>query len=295
MNRLFILAFDQRSSFLKLLGVENEPRVTQKKIASEAKEIIFEGFQAAIQSGKVLKENTAILVDEEFGSKVIEEARTEGYTFAVPVEASGKSEFEFQHGKNFVEHIGRVNPSYVKALVRYNPEDDIEKNKRQTEKLSQLSQFCEDAGREWLLEVLIDSTERQIKKVKEKALDFDLDLRPELQIEAIKQLQASNVNPNIWKIEGLENPIHYRKMVKQVHAVGDDKVKVVVLGRGADSAHVERWLAAAKGIDGITGFAIGRTIFSEPLKKWRAGDASRVQTAAEIAENYVRFCKIMKN
>jgi 5-dehydro-2-deoxygluconokinase len=294
MNKLFILAFDHRSSFLKLLRLSDKLQAEQKEVASEAKEIIFEGFRAALQAQKVERQRAAILVDEEFGVKVIEEAKGEGYAFAVPVEASGKKVFEFEHGKDFGEHIDRIKPTFVKALVRYNPEGDEKLNLRQAEKLASLSEFCADAGYEWMLEVLIEPTEEQQKKANEEAVDFDKVTRPKLQISMVKELQAANVNPNIWKIEGMEEPYQYEEIVKQARASGNEKVRVIILGRGEDVDRVERWLVAGKDVDGVAGFAIGRTIFTEPLKRWRAEKISHVQAVSEIGENYARFVRIME-
>ena len=294
MNKLFVLAFDHRSSFLKLLGISNSSPKAQKAVASEAKEIIFEGFRAALQAQKVERQSAAILVDEEFGVKVIEEAKGEGYAFAVPVETSGKKVFEFEYGKDFGEHIDRVKPTFVKALVRYNPEGDEELNLRQAEKLASLSEFCTDADYEWMLEVLIEPTEEQLKKASEEAVDFDKVTRPKLQISMIKELQAANANPDIWKIEGAEEPYQYEEIVKQARASGNEKVRVIILGRGEDVDRVERWLVAGKEVDGVAGFAIGRTIFAEPLKHWREEKISRVQAVSEIGENYAKFVKIME-
>jgi myo-inositol catabolism protein IolC len=68
----------------------------------------------------------------------------------------------------------------------------------------------------------------------------------------------------------------------------------VVLGRGADAAAVDRWLRAASGVPGYAGFAIGRTIWWDPLKRYVDGSADRAAAAAEIGENYVRFASVYR-
>ena len=66
---------------------------------------------------------------------------------------------------------------------------------------------------------------------------------------------------------------------------------MVVLGRGQDAKHMEGWLTAAKGVNGVIGFAIGRTIFWEPLKGYLAGQWSATEASSQIAQNYIYFYK----
>jgi myo-inositol catabolism protein IolC len=78
-------------------------------------------------------------------------------------------------------------------------------------------------------------------------------------------------------------------LVAQARSGGRDGVVCVVLGRGADDAKVDQWLAAAAGVDGFVGFAIGRSIWWDPLKAYVDGKIERAVGARKIAENYLRF------
>ena len=66
----------------------------------------------------------------------------------------------------------------------------------------------------------------------------------------------------------------------------------VVLGRGADDSAVDAWLRAARGVPGYCGFAIGRSIWWEPLKGFVDGAVAREDVAASIARNYTRFVDV---
>jgi myo-inositol catabolism protein IolC len=66
----------------------------------------------------------------------------------------------------------------------------------------------------------------------------------------------------------------------------------VVLGRGADDAAVDRWLRAAAGVPGYAGFAIGRSIWWDPLQAFVDGTSERGAAAAVIAANYRRFMEV---
>ena len=91
-ERLYVLAFDHRGSFEKMVGdVERVPG---------AKQLIWEGFQRAVEQGAP-KEFAGVLVDAQYGPNVAREAKAGGYKLAMPVEKSGQNEFDFEYGDAF--------------------------------------------------------------------------------------------------------------------------------------------------------------------------------------------------
>jgi len=283
---LFILAFDHRASFLKLVGEE---------AASDAKLVIYEGFKKAVSAGTPPKEHGGILVDEEYGDSIHRDAINEGYISVLTVEKSGQDEFDFEYGEKFGEHIEKYRPTFAKALIRYNPEGDEELNARQRSKLKILSDYCHETGYKFLIEPLILPTEKQLEIVNGDRGQYDNQIRYELMARMIKELQNDGIEPDVWKIEGLESPEQYEAVIKQAKAGGRDNVSAVVLGRGAEKAQVEKWLRAGKGVDGVVGSAIGRTIFHEPLENMKKGNISREEAAGQIAENYQYFYRVFNS
>jgi myo-inositol catabolism protein IolC len=78
-KNLFILPFDHRSSFAKLFGFTNAVLTQEEKeIITKAKEIIYEAFEKAVSEG-ISKEDAAILIDEEYGDKIIRDAINQNY------------------------------------------------------------------------------------------------------------------------------------------------------------------------------------------------------------------------
>jgi 5-dehydro-2-deoxygluconokinase len=67
---------------------------------------------------------------------------------------------------------------------------------------------------------------------------------------------------------------------------------VIVLGRGENAEKVKQWLTTAARVPGLIGFAVGRTIFWEPLKAFKGGQISREEASAQIAQNYKGFCDL---
>src|ERR1700730_17885753 len=106
---------------------------------------------------------------------------------------------------------------------------------------------------------------------------------------AIRELQDAGVEPDLWKIEGLDRRDDCEEIVTTARAAGRDRVSCIVLGRGEDDQKVRNWLAVAASVPGFIGFAVGRTTFWDPLVAWRSKKAPREQTAAEIAGRYREF------
>ncbi len=121
---------------------------------------------------------------------------------------------------------------------------------------------------------------------------YDAELRPELMRRAIAEIQDAGIEVDIWKIEGVDERSDCEMLVAQTRAGGRDGVVCVVLGRGADDAKVDHWLTQAAPVDGFVGFAIGRSIWWDPLKAYVDGKIERAEGARKIAENYLRFVAV---
>jgi myo-inositol catabolism protein IolC len=165
-------------------------------------------------------------------------------------------------------------------------------NERQTKRLKELSDWLHERGRKFLFELLVPATTEQLGTVGGDADRFDKELRPQLMRAAIAELQQSGVEPDVWKIEGLDRREDCQAIVEQTRAGGRDKVACVVLGRGADDAAVDHWLRQGAGVPGYIGFAIGRTNWWDPLKEFVDGTAKREDAAARISANYRRFIDV---
>jgi myo-inositol catabolism protein IolC len=291
-SKLYILAFDHRGSFQKkFFGIDGEPDSEQTAIIADAKHLIFEGMLQAVGAGAD-PSVTGVLVDEQFGSSIPAEARERGLKLAMPAERSGQNMFEFQYGEDFAKHIERFNPDYTKVLVRYNPDGDSAENQEQLAKLRKLSDWLAQHEPEFLFELLVPAEDAQLQSVGGDSDRYDTELRPELMRRAIAEIQDAGVVVDIWKIEGVDERSDCEMLVAQARSGGRDGVKCVVLGRGADDAKVDQWLVAAAPVDGYIGFAIGRSIWWDPLKAYVDGKIERSAGARKIAENYLRFVAV---
>lgn len=283
---LYIQPFDHRESFqTKLFGWKGGLTAEQTAAVAAAKWVIYDGFQAAVAGG-VPKEYAGILVDEQFGAAVLCDAARRGYITACPVEKSGQKEFDFEYGEDFARHVEAFNPTLCKVLVRYNPEGDTELNRRQTTRLKQLSDYLHSSNRLFMFELLVPAEAAQLKRFHGDRSAYDRELRPALMARTLRELQELGVEPDIWKVEGMDRREDCAAVVAAARRDGRDRASCIVLGRGEDEGKVRGWLATAAGVPGFIGFAVGRTTFWNPLVRWRANEISREAAVVEIARRY---------
>src|SRR5262245_15544047 len=173
---LYVLPFDHRATFSKTMFGWTGP-LTREQTAEIAsiKEVIYDAFKAAVASG-VAKDRAGILVDEQFGAKILRDASKEGFITASPAEKSGQDEFDFEYGPDFGRHIEDFGPTFCKVLVRYNPEGDREMNRRQAARLAQLSNYLHEHGRLYMFELLVPSVPEQLQRLGNDKKKYDLEM-----------------------------------------------------------------------------------------------------------------------
>jgi 5-dehydro-2-deoxygluconokinase len=293
---LYVLPFDHRGSFqTKMFGWKGALNEQQTAEIAAAKQVIYDGFKAAIAAG-VPKSKAGILVDEQFGAAILRDASKQGYDTACPAEKSGQDEFDFEYGEDFAKHIEMFQPTFCKVLVRYNPEGEKTLNQRQVSRLKRLSDYLHGKSKsKFMFELLVPPEEGQLKKVNGDKKAYDLKIRPGLMVQAIQQLQDAGVEPDVWKIEGLDRREDCVHVVEAARRNGRSKVGCIVLGRGEDDRKVREWLTIAAPVPGFIGFAVGRTTFWDPLVDWRGKKTTREAAVTEIARRYREWVGIFES
>lgn len=291
---LYILPFDHRSTFAQKMFNKsslNDLSEEEKQMIKDFKMIIYEGFKKAVTGG-IPKEYAAILVDEEFGEAVLTDAKQNGFITILTTEKSGQEEFDFEYGDDFAAHIEKHSPIFAKVLIRYNPEDPEDLRHRQLERLKKISVFCRENGFKFLLEVLVIANEKQKEETDNSKEKFDDLLRPALTVADIKELQDFGIEPDIWKLEGFDTAQHYKEIVETAKENGRENVSLVVLGRGEGEEKVEEWLRIGSKVNGVVGFAVGRTVFWQSLVDFKNRIKTREEAVYTISANFTNFYRI---
>jgi 5-dehydro-2-deoxygluconokinase len=283
-RQLYILPFDHRASFFRDLFGWKEPlsKARHNKV-KEAKQIIWYAFVRvwAKCKGKC-NGDMGILVDEEFGTEILHAAKKLGAVRILTTEKSGQNVFDFEYGVKFGQHILKFKPDYAKVLVRYNPVNKKD-NLVQLKRLKKISDFCIQKKIGFLFELLVPASLSQAKKYGKK---YDFTARPALTLLAIKEIQAAGIRPVIWKLEAMSRN-YWPKVIK---AAG--KAQIVILGRAGSKALVSQWLKTAAKFKEVIGFAVGRTIFFQPLEQWRDKKINKDKAINLIASNFEYFINL---
>lgn len=292
---LYILPFDHRGSFqTKMFGWKGVLSEEQTAQIAASKRVIYDGFKEAVSDG-VPSGKAGILVDEQFGAAILRDAAKDGFMTACPAEKSGQNEFAFEYGEDFAAHIEEFQPTFCKVLVRYNAEGDRALNERQAARLRQLSESLHGKSKSlFMFELLVPAEKEQMEQLKGDRNAYDLEMRPRLTDQAITELQDAGVEPDVWKVEGLDRREDCEKLVATARRDGRDKVGCIILGHGEDAQKVHEWLEVAAQVPGFVGFAVGRTTFWDPVMNWKTQKISREDAVAEIARRYREWVGIFE-
>jgi myo-inositol catabolism protein IolC len=291
---LYILPFDHRGSFQTgMFGWKGTLTAEQTAQIAATKGVIYDGLKAAVAGG-VAKDRAGILVDEQFGAAILRDAAKSGYITAAPAEKSGQDEFDFEYGEDFAQHIEAFNPTFCKVLVRYNPQGDKGLNQRQGDHLRRLSEYLHRTNRKYMFELLVPATPDQLQQVGGDRKRYDQERRPALMVRAIRELQEAGVEPDLWKIEGLDRREDCVQVADTARRDGRGDVGCIILGRGEDQTHVRTWLTTAAGVPGFVGFAVGRTAFWDLLIAWREQKISRDAAVAKMARRYREWVDVFE-
>jgi myo-inositol catabolism protein IolC len=295
-GRLFLLAMDHRDSLLRdLYKIAGKPTDEQIRLVSHGKKLVFNGLMAAIAGG-LDAAAVGILVDELYGAQVARSAKEAHLDLAMPIERSGEKIFALQYGdvdgSDWLEHLSDFEPDQVKVLVRANPSDSPSDLKTQFDRLALVSSALKESGRVFLIELLVPASHEQLASVNGNALRYDTELRPELTRQLIGAMQEANIEPLYWKVEGLETAVAAAAIVKTARQGGRGEVQLIVLGRDAPRDRLDHWLRVAAPIEGFIGFAIGRSVWEQPLAEQLAGNLSEHEMIVNVAANFAHFVDV---
>jgi myo-inositol catabolism protein IolC len=282
---LFVLAIDHRASFAKdVFGITGAPSRADLSRMRQAKVLVYEGLRHV--AGKVPFGREGVLVDEGLGADVVRAAKSDGVVVLMPIEMSDSRVFELEFGDHFAEHVEAFDPDFFKTLVRYNPVDDDGTRRAQITRLAMVSEWAGRTNRRWIVELLVPPTPGQLVAVHGQE-GFDRDARPALTAQVISQLQAGGVHPTIWKLEGFETPAGAEKVLAAVRAERSHPAGCIV-GQDAPVDQVQHWLTVAAERR-FVGFAVGHSIWEEPLRQFLAGTLSNEGVIDAVAGTYGAF------
>jgi myo-inositol catabolism protein IolC len=277
-NHIYMLAFDHEVQFDEVFVTGATPTAEERDLIRQVKKVVFKGVQEAVKDGVPI-ENAAVLVDVLYGADVADEAHESGIAYSMPVDPPVGGVIL---PANWQEHLKRYRPTWAKPLLWYNVEGDRDKNAGQIERTKVLQDWLHNNDQKLLLEILVPAEPHQVEATGGDQTRYEAEYLPKLITAAMEEIYSAGIRPEVWKVEGVPTVEGSRAIGEVATATG---AECLVLGRAADAATVSQWLSLAGSTDGYRGFAVGRTIWQQPVIDWKRNrDDDRL--VGEIAQRY---------
>lgn len=284
MKPLHILAVDQRGWLIEALyGAGAEVTEERRNVLGQIKLMVAEG--AAVAAGDGAPGELGVLVDELYGAPAARFVRESGLTLAMPVEKANQPVLTPEFGADWVAHVDAFAPDLPKLLIWHNVQAERAALDRQLRQLAEIGGRLNAAGRPVMLEILAVPTDEQLARHGGDRGRFDRELLPELTLAAIDEVRATGVTVDVWKLEGMPDGPTFRAVRDRAGG------RCLVLGRNAPGEQVDQWLRDAAAAD-FAGFAIGRSVWWQPVRAWTDGVMARDAAVRAIAANYGHCCRV---
>ena len=147
---------------------------------------------------------------------------------------------------------------FVKVLAKHRPDYPDEIVSGQILKLLDLQAWCRTHAQPLVLEVVIP-------REAEPEAEFEATGRAPIIAAYIRRAYAVGLVPDYWKIEGTTDAGAATLIDRAI--AEEPRPRFLVLGKAAGMDLVIRWFAAAKTMTTAAGFAIGRTVYSDPRQR----------------------------
>lgn len=264
-GELNILAFDHRSQLEKMAidaGADIDQIPAVKKLILRAAE---ESREELGLQGKI-----GVFVDGTYGQAVLNEVTGRDWWVARPIELPGSRPLHLEHGNIGSQLVSWPLEHIVKCLVFYHPDDSVEMRLEQEHLVREVYEACCQSGHELLLEVILPATKPRTD---------------ENYIRTLERFYHLGIKPDWWKLPPLsaDSWVTVEALVNKndKHCHG-----VVILGLDAPMDVLEAGFNQAANSTMVKGFAVGRSIFSEPSKAWLAGTIDDEEMVSQIKANY---------
>ena len=289
-----MVAFDHRSSTAaELFGTSKISDEHWKQLA-EAKTLVAQAVtQARLELSPV--GDVSMLVDPQSGLAAARVAIAAGITTALALEISGERTLRLLDegllrdavAESATLPTGRTqstgSPFWGKVLVRWNPADPSEIKDANLVGLDEARRFCESAGMGLLLELIVPPTEADLVGAGGDRTLYKQQSLPTLLPASVAELTQRSGPPACWKLEGLASPVAAAAAVEAAHS-GGTAPPILVLGAGAERSQLAAWFCAGASVGGYAGFAVGRSIWREPITDWLAGRTTDGEVRRAVIE-----------
>ena len=222
-----------------------------------------------------------VLIDDVYGAEALEELTGSGAWISRAVEVAKSRPVLFVGGPNVAATL-RTWPAehVVKCNLYMHPEDDEETREAQEGRVLQLYDACLANDRLLLLEVQATP-----------GTTYD----GESVARLIGRFYEIGVRPEWWKVPPDPDPAVWARIGDVVREHDPYCAGLLVLGQAMEEEGLAESFAAAASEPLCRGFAIGRSIYGEPARRWLAGETDDGELVSSVAERYGRMNALWQN
>ena len=273
-KNLAVFAFDHRDPFSALAAETGR----DAKAITAFKNLAFRAVAEA--SSELEGQNdVGILVDDTYGQSVLFESNRYPFWVGRSIEKTGVNPLMFE-GKADVGSTLQAWPEnhVVKCLFRPGAKDApevVEENERQ---LCRLFSGARSTGHDLLLEIIVDQP--QTREEQDACL-----------LRWMRRCYELGVYPDYWKILPVADQGTWQAIEALIGEYDPYCRGILFLGLNVAEAELVKRFAALPESPRALGFAIGRSIFLEPARKWFAGQMSDEDAVATMRDCFLRLAR----
>ncbi|MGQ0332927.1 bifunctional 5-dehydro-2-deoxygluconokinase/5-dehydro-2-deoxyphosphogluconate aldolase [Halomonas elongata] len=267
-NDLCILAFDHRKQLFDMAREEGADPSSIKRL----KRLLVQATERGAE--RLGTSQVGVLIDDTYGQDALNDVTGRGWWIGRPVELPSSRPIELEGGRSVGSRLREWPREHiVKCLVFYHPEDQIELRRTQERQVIELYRACCESGHELLLEVIPPR---------------DLEIDDDTYLNAMQRFYNLGVMPDWWKLPP-QTPAAWQRIGELLARRAPHCRGVVMLGLDAPAAELKQGIMDSAGADVCKGFAVGRTIFGEPSRRWLRGDYGDEQLIEAVMANYLEL------
>jgi 5-dehydro-2-deoxygluconokinase len=269
-EELRVLAIDHRWQLEEVadeLGVERGRLRELKALLGRAFRLVAGDDEAA-----------GVLLDDVYGDGALEELTGSGAWIARAVEVARSRPVEFVGGPNVAATLRSWPEEHVvKCNLYWHPQDDSEIRALQEQRVLQLFDACVRNDRQLLLEIQAP-----------QGMRFDEGSMAEL----LGRFYEIGVRPEWWKLPPNPDPGVWERIGDVVREHDPYCAGLLILGQALEEEELVESFAAAASEPLCNGFAIGRSIYGDPARRWLAGEIGDEELVSSVAERYERMVSL---
>jgi 5-dehydro-2-deoxygluconokinase len=269
-EELRVLAIDHRWQLEEAadeLGVERGRLRELKALLGRAFRLVAGDDEAA-----------GVLLDDVYGDGALEELTGSGAWIARAVEVARSRPVEFVGGPNVAATLRSWPEEHVvKCNLYWHPQDDSEIRALQEQRVLQLFDACVRNDRQLLLEIQAP-----------QGMRYDEGSMAEL----LARFYEIGVRPEWWKLPPNPDPGVWERIGDVVREHDPYCAGLLVLGQALEEEELVESFAAAASEPLCNGFAIGRSIYGDPARRWLAGEIGDEELVSSVAERYERMVSL---